>query len=362
LSNNTPTTMDEKYRPKSLDEVIGNEVTVTTLKGFIKSGKFPAAIAFFGPPSAGKTTLSRAFARDVIGDLGSDYTYVNVGSTRGIDDMRDLVRLATLSPMNGKRRFIHLDEAQSIISSPAAAAALLAPLETPHSKMTWLLSSMSPEKFSSTTNGKAILSRSTKFFLKSYSEDELKAYATRIIKGEGLTFFTKELRDKVVTECGEELRTIAHTIGSIASYYEGLEEKPAKLGLEAVEEVLRSITDDDDKTAVRLLTCIYAKKLGAAQREILGITDAYGIISKMLNTNYAVLNDNILKGARHPKVWMTVAAKALKANLTSGKVGTFALEDYARIQSALIDLKASSMAFSVPEDQALFQFATKLCL
>ena len=119
--------LHNKYRPKSLDEVIGNEKAVTSLKGIIKSGKWPSAIAFFGQPSAGKTTLSQCLAADALGIPNlktSDYTYVNMSDSRGIDDVRQLVQNARLAPSGGKRRFIHLDEVQGILSSPAAAACL----------------------------------------------------------------------------------------------------------------------------------------------------------------------------------------------------------------------------------------------
>lgn len=348
------------YRPKSLDEVIGNEKAVTALKGIIKSGKWPSAIAFFGQPSAGKTTLSQCLAADALGVPNlktSDYTYVNMGDSRGIDDVRQLVQNARLAPSGGKRRFIHLDEVQAILSNPAAAACLLMPLENPHPRMTWILSSMSPEKFNSTQNGKAILSRSAQFHLQGYTDAELAKQANRIIKGEQMGFMTKELRDLVVAECNGEMRTLANLLEGLASYYAGLDDQPDKLPIDAANEVLRVSVGDDDKVAVRLLTSIYAGKMKNVLLELLNITDAFSVISKMIYTNSVVLNDLALGGQRHQKVWMTVAAKALKDNLQSEKIKKYNLSILTSMQVALIDLKGQAQTFAVPEDQAILRFA-----
>ena len=361
MTDNTDGQLHNKYRPKSLDQVIGNAHAVTALKGIIKSGKWPSAIAFFGQPSCGKTTLSQCLAADALGipNLKTpDYTYVNMGDSRGIDDVRNLVQTARLSPSGGVRRFIHLDEIQSVLSNAPAAAALLAPVENPHKRMTWLFSSMSPEKFSSTQNGRALLSRSQQFHLKGYTTEELAKQATRIIRGEEMSFITRELRDLIVQECNGEMRTLANLLEGLASYYAGMTSPPAKLPMESVQEVLSVSTGDDDKVAVRLLTSIYAGKMKNVLLELLGITDAFSVISKMIYMNYAVLNDLALAGARHQKVWMTPAAKALKDNLNLPKVAKYDLSNMSRMQVALIDLKSQAQTFAIPEDQAILRFAS----
>ena len=354
--------LHNKYRPRSLSGVIGNEKVVTSLQGILKSNKWPSAIAFFGQPSAGKTTLSQCLAADALGVPNlktSDYTYVNMSDNRSIDDVRQLIQNARLSPSGGKRRFIHIDECQGILGNAPAAAALLMPLEAPHPRMTWILSSMSPEKFNSTQNGKAILSRCAQFHLQGYSTEELAKQATRIIKGEGMSFMTRELRDLVVAECNGEMRTLANLLEGLSSYYAGMKEPPDKLPLESVQEVLSVSVGDDDKTAVRLLTSIYAGRMKNVLLELLNITDAFSVISKMIYTNSAVLNDLALGGVRHQKVWMTVAAKGLKDNLQNAKLKRYDLHSLTDMQVALIDLKAGVQTFAVPEDQAILRFAAR---
>ena len=61
------TDFHSKYRPETLDRIIGHSAAVTRLKGMVASGNIPGAILFTGPSSVGKTTLARAFAAAVNG-------------------------------------------------------------------------------------------------------------------------------------------------------------------------------------------------------------------------------------------------------------------------------------------------------
>ena len=54
----------EKYRPNTLDDVIGQELVVNRLKAFVASGNFPNMI-FAGTAGIGKTTCAIAFANDL---------------------------------------------------------------------------------------------------------------------------------------------------------------------------------------------------------------------------------------------------------------------------------------------------------
>ena len=57
----------EKYRPKSLDEIIDQEDVVNSLKNILKTKAVPHML-FAGPPGVGKTATAHAFARDLFGE------------------------------------------------------------------------------------------------------------------------------------------------------------------------------------------------------------------------------------------------------------------------------------------------------
>ncbi|VDM12863.1 unnamed protein product [Wuchereria bancrofti] len=63
---NSSTPWVEKYRPKMLSEVVGNEFVVQRLAAFAKQGNTPNII-ISGPPGCGKTTSMWALAREMLG-------------------------------------------------------------------------------------------------------------------------------------------------------------------------------------------------------------------------------------------------------------------------------------------------------
>jgi DNA polymerase III delta prime subunit len=343
------TGLDTKYRPSNLDEIIGHDGTVTRLRGIIEEKKWPKAILFTGPTSVGKTTLARAFATSILGKRAEghpDFMELNASDSRSIDDMRELIGLSKLRPTSGIRRFILVDEAQGLLSTPASVAAILKPVETPPKTTTWIFGSMDPEKFQSTQNGKALANRCIQFALQPPSADDLFTYGKRIVKGEGVTFF---------------MRSLANLIQSAIQFHSGLPkaERPAKLAAEHMSSILQSSQTEDDFTIIKILAAVYAQKFSSAQKEILNLKDGFGSINKMLNTNWFILNHIVLKGARHPKVWgnknsfelvkvfETIVEQKGPANVTE-QVRLLGF-----VQDALTQLKFKAQAFALPEQMAI---------
>src|SRR3989304_161939 len=82
----------EKYRPRTLDEVVGQEDIVERLKAYVKTGNLPHLL-FAGPPGAGKRTCAIALARDLFGDTWkSQFFEMNSSDERGIDVVRNKIK------------------------------------------------------------------------------------------------------------------------------------------------------------------------------------------------------------------------------------------------------------------------------
>lgn len=75
----------EKYRPRTLDDVVGNEETVSRLQAIARTGNLPNLI-LAGPPGTGKTTSVHALARQLLGSSYKDAVLeLNASDARGID-------------------------------------------------------------------------------------------------------------------------------------------------------------------------------------------------------------------------------------------------------------------------------------
>src|SRR5438552_3574787 len=82
----------EKYRPKTLDEVVGQDEIVERLKAYAKEGNLPHLL-FAGPAGTGKTTSAMALARDMFGESWrQNYYELNSSDERGIEPVRTKVK------------------------------------------------------------------------------------------------------------------------------------------------------------------------------------------------------------------------------------------------------------------------------
>ena len=83
----------EKYRPKTLDEVVGLKDITESLKAFMKNPKTMPHLMLAGVPGTGKTTIALAIAHELYGQKWRNFTLeLNASDERGIDTVRDRVK------------------------------------------------------------------------------------------------------------------------------------------------------------------------------------------------------------------------------------------------------------------------------
>lgn len=113
----------EKYRPRRLDEVVGQEDTVRSLRAFVKRRNMPNML-FAGPPGVGKTTCALALAGELFGDgIAGNFLELNASDDRGIDVVRGRIKDFARSVSLGDAPFklIFLDEGDALTSDAQQA-------------------------------------------------------------------------------------------------------------------------------------------------------------------------------------------------------------------------------------------------
>ena len=189
-----------KWRPKTFDEVTGQEHITTTLKNEIIEGRINHAYLFTGSRGTGKTTCAKILAKAVnclnpqngnpCGeceicrgiDDGSilDIVEMDAASNRNIDDIRQIIDEVNYKPARCKYRVYIVDEVHMLTVS--AFNALLKTLEEPPAHVVFILATTEVHKLPAT-----ILSRCQRFDFRRIEADRICERIQYIADKEGLT-------------------------------------------------------------------------------------------------------------------------------------------------------------------------------
>jgi DNA polymerase-3 subunit gamma/tau len=157
-----------RHRPKSFDQVVGQESVVRTLRNAIELGKVHHAYLFVGSRGTGKTSMAKLLAcalnseggprtdfspddpacRAIMEGKSLDVVEMDAASNNSVDDIRELRENVALAPMGGGKRVYILDEAHML--SPAAWNAFLKTLEEPPSHVVFVLATTEAHKVPAT--------------------------------------------------------------------------------------------------------------------------------------------------------------------------------------------------------------------
>jgi len=112
----------EKYRPRRLDDIVGQDAIVERLTSYVERNDLPHLL-FSGRAGIGKTTAAQAVARELYGeDWAEHFLELNASDERGIDVVRDRIKSFARTSFGGVNyRIIFLDEADALTSDAQSA-------------------------------------------------------------------------------------------------------------------------------------------------------------------------------------------------------------------------------------------------
>ncbi|KAL7573143.1 hypothetical protein ACA910_018810 [Epithemia clementina (nom. ined.)] len=189
----------EKYRPKSLDDVVGNEETVSRLRAIAKTGNLPNLI-LSGPPGTGKTTSVHALARELLGKHYKDAVLeLNASDARGIDVVRNRIKSFAMNKVllpPGRHKIIILDEADSMTS--AAQQALRRTMELFSNTTRFCLACNISTKIIEAIQSRAAILRYSKL-----SNEQVLECLLRVCQAENITYTDDALEALLFTAEGD---------------------------------------------------------------------------------------------------------------------------------------------------------------
>lgn len=196
-----------QYRPKTFDEVLGQEHITRTLRQQVLKGNIGHAYLFSGTRGTGKTSaakiLSRAvnclnpqngnpcneceICKGILDESIMDVIEMDAASNNSVDDVRDLKEKVIYPPSRARFKVYIIDEVHML--SKGAFNALLKTLEEPPKHLIFILATTEPERLPQT-----ILSRCQRFDFKRITNKDIVLNMKNITDG-----LNVEIEDKVLS-------------------------------------------------------------------------------------------------------------------------------------------------------------------
>ena len=262
-----------KYRPNTLDELVGQPDAVALISEQVNKKNLSHAYLFSGPRGVGKTSLARIIATTIGCDPVFDITEIDAASHNKVDDIRELndsVNFIASSP--GKKRVFILDEVHML--SNAASNAFLKTLEEPPEHVIFILATTEPERVIET-----IRSRTTHLAFKRIGNEEIVTTLEKISKKEKIKL-SKEILEYISNQSDGSLRDAINlfeqtysTFGNKATIEE-LYSILGKVTISDLFQIIEAMGTQDTSTVLTILRNNYKSGLQAV--DILNsITDLF---------------------------------------------------------------------------------------
>ena len=175
-----------KYRPQTLEQLVGQEHIKKTLTNAIELGRIAHAFLFTGPRGTGKTSTARILAKslncvngptihpcgkcesciDITNSIPIDVIEIDAASNRKVEDTQNILEKIQYVPVHGKYKIYIIDEVHMLTNH--AFNALLKTLEEPPENVIFILATTEVHKVLDT-----IKSRCQRFDFRRITTDDI---------------------------------------------------------------------------------------------------------------------------------------------------------------------------------------------
>ncbi|HEV2091660.1 MAG TPA: DNA polymerase III subunit gamma/tau [Rubrobacter sp.] len=260
-----------KWRPRRMDQVVGQEPVVRTLRRAIETGRVAHAYLFSGPRGTGKTSTAKVLAmglncaagptadpdgtcdscRAIVNNSSLDVVEMDAASNRGIDEIRDLRDRVNLAPVSGRTKVYIIDEVHMLTTE--AFNALLKMLEEPPEHVVFVLATTEKHKVLPT-----IISRCQSFDFRRPSIETLATKLGEISKAEGIAVEPEALT-VIAREGRGSFRDAEGLLDQLSSFADGeittvmVRELLGSVGPEALLETTHALHERRAADALRIV-------------------------------------------------------------------------------------------------------------
>jgi len=373
-----------KYRPQSIEQIVGQEHIKRALANAIEMNRISHAYLFTGPRGTGKTSTARIFAKSLNCEKGPtvkpcnecencknitntipiDVIEIDAASNRSVNDADEIIQKVALAPVQSRYKIYIIDEVHML--TPQAFNALLKTLEEPPKNVIFILATTEVHKVLDT-----IKSRCQRFDFKRITTDDIANHLRYIGDSEKINITDDALMYIAQNSAGGMRDSIALldqlsvlTSDSAAITVDDINRLLGRLSFNSLSSLFKAVAASNQNEALNILNDIYNQGNEPIQilsnfleylRNALIIksvgSDVSNSVVQLNSEQTKVLQDNLncieihqlvslidkcsnyikeLKLTRNPKLWLDVAVLDM-ANLTENTK----LEDLQRRLSAL---------------------------